>query len=48
MTNIQKIYWIIGGSFDPAHEGHLVYQNCSKKIKLKKITGLSPKKIPLK
>ena len=45
MTNIQKNILDYWGSFDPAHEGHLgISKIAVKKFKLKKFTGLSPKK----
>ena len=39
----------LGGSFDPAHKGHLIISKIAiKKLKLKKFTGLLQKKIHLK
>ena len=40
---------ILGGSFDPAHEGHLAISKIAiKKLKLKKIYWVITKKNPLK
>ena len=40
---------VLGGSFDPAHKGHLKISKIAlKKIKLKKFTGLLQKKILFK
>ena len=40
---------ILGGSFDPAHKGHLIISKIAlKKIKLKKIYWVVTKKILLK
>ena len=49
MANIQKKYvGILGGSFDPAHKGHLSISKIAiKKLKLKKIYWvITKKKIP--
>ena len=50
MTNIQKKYiGLLGGSFDPAHEGHLgISKIALKKLKLKKIYWVITKKNPFK
>ena len=40
---------ILGGSFDPAHKGHLIISNIAiKKLKLKKIYWILTKKNPFK
>ena len=40
---------ILGGSFDPAHKGHLLISKIAlKKIKLKKIYWIITKKNPFK
>ena len=50
MTNIQKKYiGLLGGSFDPAHKGHLAISIISiKKYKLKKVYWVITKKNPFK
>ena len=50
MANIQKKYvGILGGSFDPAHKGHLGISNIAiKKLKLKKVYWVVTKKNPFK
>ena len=50
MTDIQKKYiGILGGSFDPAHKGHLgISKIAIKKLKLKKIYWVITKKNPFK
>ena len=50
MTNTQKKYiGILGGSFDPAHKGHLAISKIAiKKLKLKKIYWIITKKNPFK
>ena len=50
MTNIQKKYiGLLGGSFDPAHKGHLAISIISiKKLKLKKVYWAITKKNPFK
>ena len=50
MEKIQKKYiGLLGGSFDPAHKGHLGISNIAiKKLKLKKIYWVITKKNPFK
>lgn len=50
MANIQKKYiGILGGSFDPAHKGHLgISKIAIKKLKLKRIYWVITKKNPFK
>ena len=50
MSNTQKKYiGILGGSFDPAHKGHLGISNVAlKKLKLQKIYWVITKKNPFK
>ena len=50
MVSKQKKYLgILGGSFDPAHKGHLVISNITiKKLKLNKIYWIITKKNPFK
>ena len=50
MANIQKKYvGILGGSFDPAHKGHLgISKIALKKLKLEKIYWVVTKKNPFK
>ena len=50
MADIQKKYvGILGGSFDPAHKGHLSISKIAiKKLKLKKIYWVITKKNPFK
>ena len=50
MANIQKKYiGLLGGSFDPAHKGHLGISNIAiKELKLKKIYWVITKKNPFK
>ena len=50
MADIQKKYiGLLGGSFDPAHKGHLgISKIAIKKLKLKKIYWVVTKKNPFK
>ena len=50
MANIQKKYvGILGGSFDPAHKGHLgISKIAIKKLNLKKVYWIVTKKNPFK
>ncbi len=50
MSGIQKKYiGLLGGSFDPAHKGHLAISKIAiKKLKLKKIYWVVTKKNPFK
>ena len=50
MTNIQKKYiGLLGGSFDPAHKGHLLISKLAlNKIKLRKVLWIVTKKNPFK
>ena len=50
MASIQKKYiGLLGGSFDPAHEGHLgISKIAIKKLKLKKVYWVITKKNPFK
>ena len=50
MASIQKKYvGLLGGSFDPAHKGHLAISKIAiKKLKLKKIYWVITKKNPFK
>ena len=50
MASIQKKYvGLLGGSFDPAHKGHLGISNIAiRKFKLKKIYWIITKKNPFK
>jgi len=49
VKNSNKTIGILGGSFDPAHKGHLAISKIAlKKIKLKKIYWLIAKKNPFK
>ena len=50
MAIIRKKYiGLLGGSFDPAHKGHLGISNIAiKKLKLKKVYWVITKKNPFK
>ena len=50
MSNLlKKNIGLLGGSFDPAHKGHLGISNIAiKKLKLKKIYWVITKKNPFK
>ena len=46
---IKKKLGVLGGSFDPAHKGHLaISKEAVKKFKLKKVIWAITKKNPLK
>ena len=49
MASIEKKFiGLLGGSFDPAHKGHLGISNIAiKKLKLKKVYWVVTKKKPL-
>ena len=49
MANIQKKYiGLLGGSFDPAHKGHLIISKIAiKELKLKKVYWVITKKKPI-
>ena len=45
----KKSFGLLGGSFDPAHRGHLIISKIAiKKVKLKKVFWLVTKKNPFK
>ena len=49
MVNTIKSFGLLGGSFDPAHKGHLIITKIAiKKIKLSKVFWLVTKKNPFK
>ena len=49
VNNTKKSFGILGGSFDPAHKGHLIITKIAiKKIKLNKVFWLVTKKNPFK
>jgi nicotinate-nucleotide adenylyltransferase len=50
VKTLKQINWhILGGSFDPVHNGHLAISKIAcKKIKLSQIYWLITKKIPFK
>ena len=50
MASIEKKFiGLLGGSFDPAHKGHLGISNIAiKKLKLKKVYWVVTKKNPFK
>ena len=49
MASTQKYIGLLGGSFDPAHKGHLIISKIAiKKLKLRKIYWVITKKNPLK
>ena len=49
VRSYNKSFGILGGSFDPAHKGHLIISKIAiKKIKLKKVLWIITKQNPLK
>ena len=49
VRSYNKSFGLLGGSFDPAHKGHLIISKIAiKKIKLKKVLWIITKQNPLK